>query len=286
MHKRHLKLGWVIGCALLLAACTSLTQLAYNQLDWWMIRKVNRFVDLNPEQKKATKAAIAEFHNWHRTTQLPRYASFLEDFNDQVRTRKLTGEDIHARIDQAQEFLDAASEHLIPAAIDIMPSLSDEQVQSILKNIAEEREEYIDEYVDVSDAKRQDKHYDNLLGYTKPWLGRLTKEQKTWVRDWSKTLEPFEALNAEQQVLWQQDIAKLLSQREKSEQLEANLKDLMFYRTDDWDPTLEAILDRNQTLTYELLARLINEATPEQKEHLHTRLADFSKDFLVLAGKD
>ncbi len=286
MHKRHFKLGWVIGCALVLAACTSLTQLAYNQLDWWMVRKVDRFVDLNPEQKKATKAAVAEFHTWHRTTQLPRYANFLEDFSEQVRTSQLTGEDIHARIDQAQEFLDAASEHLIPAAVDIMPSLSDEQVQSILENIAEEREEYIEEYVDVSDAKRQDKHYDNLLDYTKPWLGRLTKEQKAWVRDWSEALEPFEALNAEQQVLWQQDIAELLAHREKSERLEASLKDLMFYRTDDWDPTLEAILDRNQTLTYNLLARLISEATPKQKEHLLERFADFRRDFLVLSEAD
>lgn len=268
---------------LVLTACTSVTRFAYNHLDWYLYRKVHRFVDLNPAQTDATKAAIADFHHWHRTTQLLPYSDWLASFSAQVQAGPITGEDVHARIDELQNFLDACMTHLIPPTTDIMQTLSDEQVQEILANVAEEREEYEEEYLDISRKKLEKLHAKNLRETVEPWLGKLTKTQKQWLAEWAAELEPFEQLNAKQQAMWQQDVAVILAHRADKARLKKSLEGLMYYRTDEWQPELEAVLDRNQTRTYELLARLINETTDEQKKHFLDKLKDFQEDFLVLS---
>lgn len=280
--RRFARVFCAVALGLLLTSC-SLTQLAYNNLDWLMYRKISRFVDLNTAQQDATKAAIATFHTWHRTKQLPLYAAWLDDFAAEVAETQLTGDDIHARIDEVQNFIDASMAELLPAAVVIMPSLSDQQVAEILKNIAEERDEYVDDYVDVAPEKLRKRRIKNLRDTMEPWLGKLTKPQKQWLSEWAHSLEPFEALNAEQQAVWQKDIGEVLAKRQDSAALLAGLEGLMFYRTDQWQPELEAVLDRNQARTYRLFARLLNEATPKQKQHFLARVAKFRADFLQLS---
>ena len=268
-----------------LAGCTSVTRVAYNNLDWLLYREVDKFVDLDKAQRQKAKAALQEFHIWHRNTQLRIYANYLEEFNQQVQAGALTKDDIHARIDILQEYIDSSFNQLLPPAADIIHTLNDKQVVELLKNMRKNREEYEDEYVNVDDEERRENHVKNLSDAIKPWLGRPTKTQRQWIKTWADELEPFEKLNARQQELWEQDVAKILAQRQDKAALQKNIGGLMFYRTDNWQPELEALLDRNQDRTYTLLAKLINQATPKQKEKFTGKLLELREDFLVLSER-
>lgn len=266
-----------------LSACT--TKMAYNFLDWAIEWKVQRLVKLHGEQKVLTKNAIQEFHHWHRTTQLSQYADYLRELQTRLNDQPVSAKDIHAETDKIQLLVDQSVEKVLPDAAQVLTTLSDEQVKELLASVAEERDEYKDEYVDPSTRKRQKTYYKKFLKHAQDWLGPLSSEQKDKVETWSKSLEPFEELNLQQQKIWEEKLAAILAKRENTETLLEGLKTLMFHRTDDWQPDLEKILDRNQELTYGLIAELINGMGEKQRTHLDKKIEDYVKLFGELAGE-
>ena len=274
----------VLLALLLMSACS--TKMAYNFLDWAIEWKVQRLVKLHGEQKVLTKNAIQDFHHWHRTTPLPQYADYLRQLQTRLNGESVSAKAIHAETDKIQLLVDQSVEKVLPDATKVLSTLSDEQVKELLASVAEERDEYKDEYVDPSARKRQKTYYKKFLKHAQDWLGPLSKEQKAKVETWSKTLEPFEELNLQQQKIWEEKLAAILTQREDKTALLAGLKTLMFHRTDDWQPDLEKILDRNQEMTYGLIAELLNGMDEKQREHMNKKIEDYVKLFGELAGED
>ena len=65
----------VIILGILLAGCSA-TRLLYNQLDWGIVWYLNGFFSLTGEQKDALRESVERNLEWHRKTQLPKYAEF------------------------------------------------------------------------------------------------------------------------------------------------------------------------------------------------------------------
>lgn len=264
-----------------LSACT--TKMAYNFLDWAIEWKVQRLVKLQGEQKILTQKAIKEFHQWHRTTQLPQYADYLRQLQTRLNQGPINAEEIHAETDKIQLLVDQSVNKVLPDATEVLAMLSDDQVKELLNSVAEEREEYKDDYVDLSRRKLEKKYVKEFTKHAEEWLGDLTKEQKAKVATWASELKPFETLNLEQQKIWENDLAKTLANRQDKTALLAGLKNLMFHRTDNWQPELEEILDHNQALTYELIAELVNGMEKKQRERMNERIDEYVTLFGELA---
>lgn len=275
--------GLILFLLIALSACT--TKVAYNFLHWAIEWKVQRLVKLHGEQKILTQKAIKDFHHWHRATQLPQYADYLRLLQTRLNEGPITANEIHTETDKVQVLVDQSVEKVLPDATEVLSMLSDAQVQELLKNVAEERDEYKEEYVDPSTSKRQKLYYKKFLKHSQDWLGTLSKAQKEQVRTWSEQLEPFETLNLEQQKIWEQDLEKILAQRHDKTALFKGLQNLMFHRTDNWQPELEKILDRNQALSYQLIADLLNGMSEGQRKHMNKKIEDYVRLFGELAGE-
>lgn len=280
-HTRGLRLAVALILLMTLGACT--TKVAYNFMHWAIEWKVQRLVSLHDEQKFHTKEAIKEFHIWHRTTQLPLYAEYLRQLQERLRQTPLTAQDIHAETDKIQVLIDQSVNKVLPDAAKVLATLSDKQVQELLARVAEEREEYREEHVDISAKKQAKKRYKDFLKYFGDWIGNLSSAQKQQIQQWSEALEPYEKLNHAQQKIWEENLAEILAQRDDQEALLAGLRALMFHRTDNWQPELEAIMDRNQERTYALLADLLNNLNDKQTAHLHNKLDEYQKIFMELS---
>ena len=276
---------WLVACVMLLASCSS-TKMAYELLDWVAMWKIDRMVPLKSQQRSQVKDDIHAIHEWHRATQLPRYADYLEDLQKRLDPVSVTAEQIHAETDQIQLMVDDILERAIPKAAVTISGLTDEQVAALLENITEERQEYIDENIKPGEKKRRAKSAQEVKDHFRRFLGRLSDEQEKWIDDWSKQLVPYTELVAEQQILWQEHLAKYLALRENRQLLEQGLHDLMLYRTDDWNAELQEAADTNQVLSYALIAKVLNNASAKQKEHLTKRLNGYIADFRQLAAKN
>ncbi|MFL0800101.1 MAG: hypothetical protein K6L80_06630 [Agarilytica sp.] len=278
------KLFIVFTCLFLLSACS--TRLAYNFLDFIIKWYVGQYVSLDSKQKRVLSGAADEFHQWHRRTQLDIYADYIDYLLKRLDEKAIDGKWVHAQTDVAQDFIDVSAQHFKPTIIDIMHSLSDEQAKQVLKNLAKDRKDYKKKYVDISAKKQAKRRKNELLDYIAPFFGSFTKEQKKWIADWStKDIKPYETLTLKQQEIWSDEVERALEARQDKAQLDKNVDEIILYRTDDWDPDLEAILDHNQAVSYALIARLVNNQTPSQRKKMFSKLKSYRDDFRAMAKK-
>lgn len=278
-------LAIILACALLTAGCSS-NRMAYNFLDWYAMWRVDRLVSLDRDQRAEARAAVKDFHQWHRETQLVLYAAYLKQLQQRLAHGPIDAEEIHAETDKIQLLLDHSLQRVLPIAAQTLSQLSDAQVQELMDNLTKLREEYIEENLDISAEKRIKKRYEDFEERLNSWIGSLTNQQKQWLKDWSKNLEDQEALTAQQYEVWQQQLTELLTQRADADALLQGLQDLMFYRKDGWDPEFRGVLERNQRSTLELGAKLINNLTNRQTKRLNQRFDRYIRDFLRLAGEE
>lgn len=76
---RIARLGFALTLVLALGALAgcSAVKLAYNQADTLLFWRLDSYVDVSSEQAPRVRASLAEYHHWHRRTQLPVYADLL-----------------------------------------------------------------------------------------------------------------------------------------------------------------------------------------------------------------
>jgi len=267
---------------LLLTGCT--TKVTYNFLDWAIEWKVQRMVTLHAEQKHQMRQAVQEFHQWHRTTQLPLYADYLKSVENLLQQGPLTAAAIHAETDKIQLLLDHSFNKILPDVAAILAQLDEAQIKHLMDRFAEEREEYREEYVDISKSKQIKKRRDELTKHLNDWVGRLDAQQKKQIQLWAESMQPYETLNLQQHLIWEDALKQTLAQRKNSEMLLAGLQKLVFHRSDNWQPELEQVMDRNQERTYAVLADLLNNLSEKQRSHLQIKLREYQKIFLELAA--
>lgn len=261
------------------------TKFAYNFLDWAIEWKIKSFVSLHGEQKDFMKGAVDRFHLWHRTTQLPLYADYLTDVANRLEQKPFNAKQIHEETDKVQVFMDQSLEQAIPDLAKLMAQLNDKQAKELMENVAEERDEYVEKYVDVTHKEQVKLRYEDFMDYFKPHVGSVSKAQKKIIKAWAGSMKPYEALNVQQQLRWEGDLKHTLENRDKPDVLDKGLRKLMFYRTDDWIPELEANLDYNQTLTYQMIEQLLLGLSEKQKKHLLEELRDYAETCRELSKK-
>lgn len=271
----------LFSCFFLLSSCS--TKLAYNYLDIILKWKIGKYVTLNRKQKKFVDINIDEFHRWHRQSQLPRYSDYIQGVIERISTKEMNGELIHAETDEVQLLIDSSFEYLKPSIAELISSFDEKQSQQLLENFAKDRKKYHKKYVATKIERLYKKRADELTDNISPFFGKLTEEQKQWINAWSKNLQPYEALSLKQQETWGEHLKEALALRKDREALLEKLDQVMFYRTDDWDPELERILDHNQEITYSLLANLVNNQTPKQREKMFRKLNKYRTDFEALS---
>lgn len=258
------------------------TKMAYDRLDWAMAWKVKRLVNLDGEQKDRTRAAINAFHAWHRETQLPQYAAYLTAVHQRITEGDISAADVGAEVEKIRLMIDRSVAYLLPGAVDVLSRLDQAHTEELLDSLTEERQEYIDEYIEVSREERLEQRYDKFEKHFKRWLGSPTREQKQKIENWAASLEPYEKLTAKQQQAWQQQVQALLAQRQDRHALMQGLKNLVIHRTDNWEPKLAQRVGNNQQRTYIVVADLLNNLTAKQREHLDDEVSDYVRIFTEL----
>lgn len=272
-----------IFCLSLLTLSGCKTKVAYTFIEWIADWYIGSYVTLTAKQSEEAKNIVTSFHDWHRETQLPIYVGYVEGLKQRLSVEAISGTQIHQETDKIQVYLDQSADKLLPSAARLMSSLSDGQVEEIMSNLEKERRKYQRKYVDIPQEKAYQARIKELKRNTKRLFGRLTEEQDQWVSDWAKQLQPYEQLTLKQQELMANKLLAALHQREDTQQLENTLKELLFYRTDNWDLDLQKRLDFNQQLTYQLLARIINNLSPKQSLRMNNKLDQYVADFTDLS---
>jgi len=273
----------LFACLILLSGCT--VRVAYGMLDTLLNWQLGKYVSLKGNQKKVAKNTFEAFHTWHRATQLTLYAEYLKNLKTGMLAGNITGDFLHKESDKLQDLLDESVAYLVPGLTQIASSLSDEQIEEVVENLVNERDEYREDYIDDDDVKIQKRRINDLTRYVGGFFGAFTEEQEALLKNWESNLVPHEQLMMTQQIIWQNEFIDAMNYQDDLAELQKRIHALMLVRTDNWDPELQRVLDINQRATFDMLATLFNSQTPKQRKKLEKKFDQYINDLTILAAK-
>lgn len=258
-----------------LSGCT--VKLAYHFLDWGLQYKLNHYLSLNSEQSAQAKLAIKEFHAWHQRHELPRYVEFLKDARARLAGPPLTAEEIGRYRERLKTFGEQSLDQLLPSISALLKTLDDKQKQQLFKTLDEDQKDYEDLYLKPSLADIRTSLKNDAVKSIKKYMGRLSEAQKNRISTWSDAILPFGAAASAEQDKWELLMRQLLDTPNRSDYT-AQLKNLMLYDFSAWDSAHRHIMEHNQTISYQLMADMLNSRSSEQTASLIEKLDVYIAD--------
>lgn len=265
-----------LSLALLATGCSN-TRMGYNFADWWASWQVRKYVSLDRSQRQLLRQHLNSLHAWHRETQLPIYADFMEQSLDLLeRNEALTESDLQALIDEALALWQVLMERAIAPTTELLAGLSDRQAQELVNNIREAQKDWLEDDDDRTPAER-------VTEQTERWLGEVTDSQREWIDRWGEHFTPGTEHRRDSQARWLQQLEQVLAKRQDATALEQGVTKLLV--EDDWQYSEDyrEQVDENRKRSLALMVRILNARTDAQEAHLRERVEDYIADFRRLA---
>lgn len=287
MIPRSLRTLLLVALALTLAAC-SLVRVGYNFADTYVLYSLDDYLELSDEQEALVRRQINSLLDWHRSTQLRDYAALVET----ARTRlegPVTADDVAAFNLELNTKLLALGDQLAPGFAQLALSLKPEQIDHLEKRFEESASKARQATVEANGREYVDQRVQRITRRAEYWFGPLNRAQldavrssfvsrpagdEWWIGERSRRLRDLVAL------------LRRIQAEQPSEAVAARWIRAYFAQLAlPPEPERRAQIDAYRRSNAEMIAELINRATPEQRAILDRKLAEFAQDFVVLAGQ-
>ena len=203
--------------AVVVSGCTS-TRLAYRFADWGAIWWVEDYIALSGDQEQALERDIRDLFQWHCSQELPRYRDWLDTVIAETDT---TATPDSAQIAQYQNQLLALLPPLIekvtPIAVNLLQSLSDEQVKALAVNMSVRQQEIEQEMLKASLEATASARAERTAERLQTWLGDFSDDQYFRIQMWSAAQAGQTTIWLDSRKHWQQALLDALQNRQQPE---------------------------------------------------------------------
>lgn len=268
-----------VGVVLLLtAACSS--NFVYNRLDTLAGWYLGSLVSLDENQRQQLRQWLAQTLEWHRQSELQRYADFLRDLSQQVMQQgTLTS------YDQTQQRFEGFWQEFIaktaPEAASLLQDLSPAQVDELIGNMEEKaRERAEDEESDPEEWRRD--QVKGLTKFLKRWTGGVTDEQKALIAAATAQLEPSQNDWLASQQAWRRALQNALNASASMERT-ARIEQLLAKANNEWTQEYVDKSQRNRQRYMDLISSVDATLSSRQREHLRSELLELAGQLDTIA---
>lgn len=275
----------ILAVAVSLAGCAAM-KLGYNNADTLALFQLNGYLELTPDQELTVRERMNTLLAWHRSTQLRDYAAFI----DKVRARlgtPVTADDVMAFNQQLNTRMITTGDKAAPDIAHIALTLAPEQIDRAAKKIANDAAKARREFAraDKDGGAERVKKYQERA---ESWFGRLTDQQKDIIRKSMDSRPSDGTWWIDERERRQREFIALLRkvQAERPTEEAATRWMRTYFKQLSVAPDAErrARAESYRRGSAELMAQLINVATPEQLAAVDKKLNEYSQDFKSLAG--
>lgn len=274
-----LLLSWVFmvgGCAV---------KFVYNQLDWAIPWYLSDYISLDGSQEDAFDQRLEAYLRWHRTTQLPEYAVFLEKVADDLESG-MKETSIRYVQDESSRLGRVLLERLVPDMVMLFQDASDEQVDALFEKFAEDNEEYKEKYIEPPEQEQRNRRARETAKYVERWTGRLRSEQKDLIREGTEKYALMGAEFLQARLAWQAEFRRILAMRSDKEAFGRALTHLLLNEAFGQTAAFQRKFEHNQQLLVSLYLRLDKTLTERQRDKAVEKLRSYAEDFYELAAED
>jgi len=170
----------LVGAALLLAATLagcSIARLAYNNADWLLLRELDTYLDLSPDQEAQAALRLGQRLEAHRRTELSDYAQYLRRVREMTHDGLATDE-ADRIVDQGYTLVRRTIRNAIPAIAPSLTNLSNSQLAHFESHLAEVNQNYREEYLPDSRKVRMERRARRTVARIEHWTGSLRDDQR------------------------------------------------------------------------------------------------------------
>jgi hypothetical protein len=269
----------IIGLVLLLSGCS--TKFVYKNVDWLVYWYVDDFVELTNQQEDIVDAKLATWLAWHKESELPLYIQHLSELSGDIRTQQLSLDKMDYHQQKAAAHWMRLKTKIIPDLVEMSPMLSQEQIDSMFKEIDQMNEEEADEREELlskTPEKRKSESLKRNKRNLKRWLGKLNSEQERLVENMYGEYHSNAELWLQYRVRYQAELRSLLNDTDRGDSFKTKLNKLLMEPEAFRGDTLNQRNVENSSRYKEFLLAADTLATEEQRKHLLDEITEFIDD--------
>lgn len=281
---------WIIAVLslfllLALAGCTTaVLRNAYVYAPLLLSRWVAGYVDLTPVQNQQSKEAIERLHAWHRRTQLPDYAALLARMRAEV-VQPVRADQVCRWVTVLSQRADTVLFQAMPEMATVMAGLQPRQIEHMADKFRSKNEEFSEDYVEPSVAKRRSKTADDWENEYERLFDDLTDAQKATLKEAAAQLPIDPVLRLEERRWRQQQLLNgLRSLRSQPSTRPDEVLELLRGTLTASRPAYQELQQKALRGHCELFARIHAMSTPAQREHAAQWFKDMETEVRELAA--
>jgi Family of unknown function (DUF6279) len=182
LRDKALKQYRIVGLLLLVTALTacSAVGLLYSQLDSALYLWVDKYVDLSNAQSIVFKNRSAELLKWHRKTELPRYAAYLERA-----AALMPGEpppsEYCSKFEEFQALSRTTIDKAIPDIAALVIASDDEQLSYLKKELEKNNKKWVKENLPATREKQLKLLLEQTVDRYDDFFGSVSDEQEAFI---------------------------------------------------------------------------------------------------------
>lgn len=271
----------------LLAGC-SMLRLGYANGETLLYWRLNEYIDFNDKQISRVRDDIQGFFAWHRETQLKKYAHSLAQVRQQLQ-HDTTAAHVLVEFDAIKQHLFSVIDYAAPHMADLALSLESAQIDYLERKFADANEKYRKENLSGTIEDRQRSRYRKVLKQAEYWFGDFNAQQRARIRAASDARPLDNTLLLQERTRRQREFITLLRKiRSERSSREAATSLLRSYAMrifgEDAHAQNTAFFEASRQSSAEMIAAIVNIATPEQRAHAERRLQRLVNDCHALAA--
>ena len=271
---------WVVIALFVVSACSSTTYV-YNRLDFLLPWYMDDYVDLDAEQEAYLDELLVPFLAWHRAHELPVYLTALNNIEDSLNS-PLTAEIVGTLFTNFESAWLRLQGEGLTQLLDLGARLSDEQIAEFLEALWEQQREFEEEYLERDEEEFFEDNDDNTRDTFQDYLGKLSDDQKQWVRDVSRRLLRSDQVWLKERAQWLTELGILL---EREPGWQERVRVAVSAKNNTMTPEYQRIYEHNMDAIYQLTAQVLNARSERQSRHLRGKLADVREDLETLIAQ-
>ena len=249
----------LVGLIGLLTACSS-SRLVYTFVNKFIEDEVAYFLDLNKEEEVVLSQQISEMVAWHKTSMLPKYATYLTDIADMIEMEQYEASDISKILENGSSLIKETVNGLTPYASKFLIRHQNVELSKPEELLHEKRLRRLKSnfkrfFGDLNNSQviLLEAHSQSTLGESRIRLHNRTVRQKVFIRFFRT--KPAEA------------------------ELTAYLNKLLLRGHLITNPTYQIFSEVSLDRFHGLLVNILETSSKEQRDTIISNLRDYAEDF-------
>lgn len=279
----------LLSVALLTAACSTL-KLGYNNADTLLLYSLDSYFDLDDAQEDLARERVRGLLDWHRSTQLSGYAQLLADAQRKL-DGSVTAVEVAALQQQMNASLAAIGDRAAPDLATLALTLTPAQIERFAGKLARDSSQARRELVRFAGARESME--DRVKRYSEraeSWFGSVNAEQAQILRAALAARPAGETWWMDERERRQREMVQLLQriheEKPTAEEAARRVREYFVHLAAPRDTARRTALEAYRQSNAELIANLINAATPTQRTALAKKLRGYAEDFATLASNN